>query len=144
MGTRRVKLHARVPFVLRRLIMRRMGLFILMLLILCSSLTACMYISNSDSSDDADTDLQVFTADVIEVEDGLLITPDKDSAEALSSDKIRVAAGEAEIIDDKGNTIKIDDLKPGDRIRISYDGLIDESYPAQITADKIELTERNK
>jgi hypothetical protein len=103
-----------------------------------------MYISNSDSSDDADTDLQVFTADVIEVEDGLLITPDKDSAEALSSDKIRVAAGEAEIIDDKGNTIKIDDLKPGDRIRISYDGLIAESYPAQITADKIELTERNK
>ena len=72
------------------------------------------------------------------------ITPDKDSAEALSSDKIRVAAGEAEIIDDKGNTIKIDDLKPGDRIRISYDRLIAESYPAQITADKIELTERNK
>lgn len=73
---------------------------------------------------------QIFEADVIETGDRLLVSPDEDSLERTSSDKISVGLSQVK---------EIPDLKPGDRIKISYGGEILESYPAQISADKIEL-----
>lgn len=116
--------------------MRKIVLLIIVMFVLGASLIGC--------SENTDTSHQVFKADVIGTKDGLLITPDKDSIEYSSSDRIYVATREAEIAPDKGNTIDVDILRPGDRIKVSYDGLIAESYPAQITADKIELLGRNK
>ncbi len=99
--------------------------------------------TNDKASKDDNVDYQVFEAMVIKPEEGLLISPDKDTIEYKSSDKIYVATNDAEIFDAENNIADIDILKPGDRIRISYDGLIAESYPAQITADKIELIGHN-
>ena len=117
--------------------MRKIRLFMLLFLILSGSIYGCV---KEVPLQDAGV---IFVADVIETKDGLLVTPDKESVEASSSDRIFVATREAEIIDNKGKAISIDVLKPGDRIKVSYDGLIDESYPAQITADKIELLGRS-
>ena len=91
-----------------------------MLLILVSSLIGC----NNKDTKNGNIDYEVFVADVISSEEGLLITPAKDSVEYSSSDKIYVAIGEAEIIDEKGKAADIDILKPGDRIKVYYNGII--------------------
>ncbi len=120
--------------------MNKTSLYVLMFLILVSNLIGC---SNNGATKDVNTDYEVFMAKVISSEEGLLVTPDKDSIEASSSDKISVSARDAEITDNQGNEMDIDVLKPGDRIKIFYNGMIAESYPAQITADKIELVGHN-
>lgn len=136
--------------------MKKISLFMLMLLISVGSMIGCSNntplkdgsdknkdINNNQDTQDDNMKYQVFLAEVIKSDGALLITPDKDTVEYSSSDRISVASAEAEIIDEKGNTINVDMFKPGDRIRVSYNGLIAESYPAQITADKIELVGRN-
>lgn len=112
----------------------------LILFIMVSSLIGC---NKNGNTKDENIDYEVFMAEVISSEEGLLVTPDKDSIESSSSDRISIATGAAEIIDEQGNVIDIGMLKPADRIKVSYNGLIAESYPAQITADKIELIGHN-
>lgn len=146
--------------------MKRIGLLILMLLITSGSLMGCKKdtpiidegskidssidnnedikdISDSTNIDDVADEYQIFEADVIESGEWLLIAPDVDSTEYTSSDKISVATIETEIIDEKGNVIEVNILEPGDRIKVLYNGVIAESYPAQITAAKIELLGHN-
>ena len=48
------------------------------------------------------------------------------------------------IVDERGTSITSEVLKIGDILVISYDGMIAESYPAQITASKIERVYHNK
>jgi hypothetical protein len=84
-----------------------------------------------------------FRAQIIEVGVTLLITPSEDSNEARSSDKISVSFGEATLVDESGTTITSDDLTVGDILVISYNGVILESYPAQITASKVEKVDHN-
>ncbi|MBQ5765567.1 MAG: DUF3221 domain-containing protein [Clostridia bacterium] len=66
-----------------------------------------------------------FTATVLETEPKLLVTPDADTNEAKSSDKIYVST----------NLISknpLPELSVGQKIKIVYSGEIAESYPAQI------------
>ncbi len=125
-------------------ILKRKGLFIPVILVLLIGLVSC----RNGSRDDGDysgkgNGQHFFIADVIEANGGLLIAPDKDSSEALSADRIMASVGEAEITDSKGNAVSLDMLEPGDRIKVTYDGLIAESYPAQIKASRIEVLGRN-
>lgn len=90
----------------------------------------------SGSGESADTEYKVFEADVIEAGERLLVAPDKESTEYSSSDKIYVGMVKA--------AEKPESVKPGDRIKIYYNGMIAESYPAQISADKIEVTGHNR
>lgn len=91
----------------------------------------------------SDSQLYSFSAQIIEVNNSILVTPDKDSNESRSSDRITVSMAEEVIKGLDGNSMSKDELKPGDIVKITYDGSIRESYPAQITASMIELTERN-
>ncbi|MDF2905564.1 MAG: hypothetical protein K0R34_885 [Herbinix sp.] len=84
-----------------------------------------------------------FRAQIIEGGVTLLITPSEESNEARSSDKISVSYGEATLVDGSGATITSEDLQTGDILVISYNGIILESYPAQITASKIEKVDHN-
>ena len=85
---------------------------------------------------------QQFTAVVIQAGKGLLVTPMEGTAASESSDRISVGVNETEILDDKGNTVTADLFKPGDKLRIFYNGVILESYPAQVAADRIEYLGR--
>ena len=70
---------------------------------------------------------EVFRLDatVIEVsgESGILVEPAEDAWERSSADRIRVS-----MPDGTG----ADRFSPGDRVRIEYDGMLAETYPAQI------------
>lgn len=128
--------------------MKKIWIVILMIAVLGIGSTGCSLLSNNsnqkdissedknlkDNESDTDTEYQSFEADVIESGDRLLVYPDEDSMEYTSSDKISV--GLSQIQD-------IPELKPGDRIKINYGGGIAESYPAQISAGKIELIGHN-
>ena len=92
----------------------------------------------------AETPLVEFTAEVMEANDALLVTPNSDSNEYKSSDKIAVNVRNAKIIDKAGEAISISDIMAGDRVKISYNGVIAESYPAQITATSLQVTGHNK
>lgn len=84
-----------------------------------------------------------FEAEVIEAKETLLVTPQEGSDELRSSDKITVDLTDAALINEEGDTISLEDLKAGDIIEITYNGVIMESYPAQISADKVERSGQN-
>lgn len=92
---------------------------------------------------EGDAEKYSFRAEVIEGGENLLVTPSEDSNELRSSDKISVSTNDTDIIDEKGEPITTKQLTTGDIIVITYDGLIRESYPAQITASKVEKVGRN-
>lgn len=89
------------------------------------------------------SDQIVFQGEVLQNDDILLVAPDKNSNEFKSSDKIVVRLDASEIFDSKGNSIKSDTIKVGDMLEITYNGVILESYPAQIGALKVKVLEGN-
>lgn len=102
-------------------------------------------------ADDAVMDLEylaslfkyVFKGVVIDNTNGLLVKPDVDSNEFKSSDKISVETNNTIIYDKDKKKIDISEIQIGDSIKITYNGIILESYPAQITADYINVLESN-
>ena len=97
----------------------------------------------NDSPGDEDTGSYVFVAQVIDSSNRLLVAPDKDSNEIKSADKIAVGLTDGLILGLNGESLSKEELKAGDLVKITYDGIIRESYPAQITASLIEITGRN-
>lgn len=86
---------------------------------------------------------EVFEAEIMETEERLLIAPDEDSSAYRSADKISTALNDAQIYDDSGASIEAVQLKAGDMIRVAYNGIINESYPAQISASRIDVIGHN-
>ncbi len=83
-----------------------------------------------------------FTAVVnIAEEDSLEVEPVEGSAELSSADRIRVSLGEDTLyFDADGEDIDRPEFTEGQQIDIVYNGMIAESYPAQISAIEIHLT----
>lgn len=75
-----------------------------------------------------------FNAVILEVtENSILVRPDEGSSELRSADLISAAIREkTKIIDENKNKLDKTDLKANQKVVIYYDGLIAESYPAQI------------
>lgn len=84
-----------------------------------------------------------FHARVLDKENGLLIAPEKNTSEAKSSDKIFVGLVNTKIYGLNGKEMPADQFMVGDRIKVTYNGIIAESYPAQISSNEIEVVERN-
>jgi len=118
--------------------MKKLWFIIMLVIIFCAMLTGCSRDTSAKVDDKGyeDKNYQVFEADVIESNNSLLVAPDKDSTEFSSSDKISVGLARAKELPET--------IKPGDRVKIYYDGVIAESYPAQISADKIEVIGHNQ
>lgn len=106
------------------------GIFMFTLIILITCVSGCREKEMIHS----------FQAAVLETENGLLIRPDSDTAEFRSSDKIYVHVENAQITDASGNPCLLENIVPGDVLKIFYNGMIMESYPAQIHASKIIVT----
>jgi hypothetical protein len=86
---------------------------------------------------------QVFDATVIDNTKGLLVAPAQDSDAYRSSDKISVGLTDTVILDQERKEMAADQIKAGDILRIAFNGVILESYPAQITAARIEYLDHN-
>lgn len=96
---------------------------------------------NQEETEEAQ-DVQ-FEAEVMENGLSLLVTPKEGSSELLSSDKIIVSITDGTIENEEGITISSNELNAGDILMITYNGMIAESYPAQITAKKVERIGHN-
>ncbi len=83
----------------------------------------------------------VFTATVLENNGTLIVEPPEGSNERSSSDKIAVHTNNAVIQNSAGETITPGDIAAGQKVEITYDGTIAESYPAQIQASKVKVAE---
>ena len=90
-------------------------------------------IKDNITIDKKDEITKSFEATIIEAkEDYIIVRPDEGTTELKSSDKIRIKITRP--------TSGINDFYvAGNKIIITYNGNINESYPAQITAIKIEL-----
>lgn len=98
--------------------------------------------SNSgETKDNNSPENKIFNGVVLSNDSGLLIAPDKDSEEFKSSDKIAVNTNGADIYSENGEKIAITDIKAGDLVEISYNGMIMESYPAQISCNSLQRKE---
>lgn len=90
----------------------------------------------------ADTpESKTLKAIVLESDTALLVSPDKDSDEYKSSDQISVDTKNAGIYDKDGEKTELKDILPGDIVEITYNGIIMESYPAQISSGRIQVME---
>ena len=115
-------------------------IFLIFLLMFSISLVACGNNINNNIVDEPNNDEIIkkevsFEAKILEIhEKSILVEPVEGSNELKSSDKISLGV----------SNINIDfDLQLGQTIKIVYDGMIMESYPAQIIASKISLVESN-
>lgn len=95
-----------------------------------------------DDKDKEATDQVKFKAQILQTKDGFLVKPDSNSNEYKASDKMSVNIVNTIIEDSKGQKISKDELKVDDIIEITYNGVILESYPAQISAIMIEVVEK--
>jgi len=83
-----------------------------------------------------------FVATVLEVnQSSLLVEPAEGSAELSSADRIVAHAGDAIIEDKEGNEVDITAVEVGDEVVIFYDGVIAESYPAQVWSFRVQLVD---
>lgn len=81
-----------------------------------------------------------FKAVVIEVnENSFLVEPEDDASEKKSADKIVVGVKNLE---DEESLQMIEQIEVGDIVNIGYDGMIAETYPAQITALEISISKK--
>jgi predicted small lipoprotein YifL len=103
--------------------------------------------SGNEDAGNEDTDNTssevTFDAQVMEAGDSLLVAPDPESNEYKSSDKMLVNLLNAGIKNSTGDDIAKEELKVGDTVKITYNGVIAESYPAQISASLIQVTGHN-
>ncbi|HHT47426.1 MAG TPA: DUF3221 domain-containing protein, partial [Firmicutes bacterium] len=115
--------------------MRKKCILILCVIVVLLALTGC---KNSSESDEVS-----FTAIVLENnQTHLLVEPEEGSAELKSADRIMVSVSDAVLINSQDADIEIEDIESGDRVQIYYDGLIAESYPAQINGcQKVKVLE---
>jgi len=120
----------------RRINMRKITFVIFLAIMFGIVLGGCSKIATLDiDKDESGNEYQIFEANVIDSGERLLVYPDEESTEFKSADKISVGLSKVKEMPEA--------VKPGDRIKIFYDGIIAESYPAQITADKIESIGHN-
>lgn len=62
----------------------------------------------------------------------LLVEPQAESDELKSADKISISINDTAIKDKENKEISVEEIKVGERVEITYNGQIAESYPAQI------------
>lgn len=70
-------------------------------------------------------------------ENSLVVKADEDAPVRSSSDLFSVGIAGAELLDETGTAIDIEEVWLWDRVEIAFDGTIAESYPAQITAQRV-------
>lgn len=106
--------------------MKKLFLTLFIGLLFTSVLTGC---SDEEKIKLINEDVHTFKATVIECEsNSMIVMPDKDEQEYKSSDKFRIAFGD---------NYKI--CNENERVKITYNGGVNESYPAQIAVTKIEM-----
>ncbi len=96
------------------------------------------------NKDDKVGDKVHFKGEILQNKERLLVAPDPKSNEFKSSDKMSVGLTDAVVTNMQGKKMKVEDLKTGDIIEITYNGVIMESYPAQIGAFSVKLVGHNK
>ena len=98
-------------------------LLALILALICMfSLAACEGKTGKDH--DLPEDMYQFEAKILEIHDGyLLVEPAAEASESKSAEKIAVS---------RQNEAPGLDLQVGDAVLITYDGMIMETYPAQL------------
>ncbi|MDO5002884.1 MAG: DUF3221 domain-containing protein [bacterium] len=108
--------------------MKKTILTILLCGVMVLGLTGCNKSDGKDKLNSKD-DVHTFKGIIVECEqNSMIVKPDNTEEEYKSSDKFRI-----EYVDGF-NSCKIDS-----KVKITYEGLINESYPAQIGTTKIEL-----
>jgi hypothetical protein len=112
--------------------MKKAARILLTLMLICS-LCACE--KTGESSD------KTFAARIsLASANSLTVTPDVTTSEYKASDTIVVAlAGDTVLTDTDGNAIDLSFLTTGTEVEIAYNGTIEESYPARITARAVRL-----
>lgn len=83
-----------------------------------------------------------FDGKILETYPSVLVEPEINSIEYKASDKIVVHINDSVVLDSSGNKIGPDKLSKGQLVSITYNGMIAESYPAQIWATKIQLIDK--
>lgn len=119
--------------------MKKNRIAILLLALSFATLAAC------GAPTAPEPEFETFSATVLEVhENSLLVLADEGTDVRRSSDQFSVGLGSAELLDENGSALSLDNLRWYDRVEITFNGAIDDTYPAQIAADKVKLLPKAK
>lgn len=104
---------------------RRNSFVLICVMLAALVFTGCTFFGKDDKA--------VFIGTVLE-NDGttLLVEPQAGSSELRSADKISISIIDTTITDKENKEISLEEIKVGERVEITYNGQIAESYPAQI------------
>lgn len=73
-----------------------------------------------------------FQATILETDNSFMVKPLEGQNELLSADKIVISLTDTIFLNEDGNEIDIEKFEVGQKVKIYYNGMIAESYPAQI------------
>jgi len=96
-------------------------------------MNACTGENNSDPIDNIGEVKTRFEAIILENNESYLaVEPVEGEMELRSADNIHVSIDDAALLDEDGNETTMDQFVEGMHVDIEYNGMIAESYPAQI------------
>lgn len=87
-----------------------------------------------------DAGFSPFSATILEIErdkNSILVLADEGAEVRSSADRLWVSVKDGGLADENGEAAALRDLRLFDRVEVNFTGGIAESYPAQITADKV-------
>ncbi len=107
----------------------RIGLVVIISMLI----SGCSEVNDGEGNHDIDQEKVSFQATILENQGTyLVVQPDKNSQENSSADIIHVSVSEAKLLDEKAEEVTIEEFEIDMEINIQYNGMIAESYPAQI------------
>lgn len=116
--------------------MKKTVFFALLISALAAALLGCSLAAPEDT-----VDPEYLFATVIEAGTSPLVEPTEGSTELASADRIYISTS---AMTDEQSVLTLRALREGDTVRIAYDGLIAETYPAQINGGtEIRFVDKN-
>lgn len=98
---------------------------------------------STEATTEASDEQHSFTGSIEAVSGtNVIVLTDKNCTEYNSSDKFSFGISGIDIADENGKAVADDDVKNFNSVKIFYSGDIMETYPAQVNAQKIVLSER--
>lgn len=90
-------------------------------------------VSDGTVDNDLQTETVSFQARILENDAILMVEPLESESESRSADKIMLSLKNSELVDSEGKKVERTHFEEGLIVEITYDGIIMESYPAQIS-----------
>ena len=102
--------------------------------------SACSFLGMPKEKSDGTIDIRGTITNLVNIKDGISILVEGEKESDTQVDKASVSVGKnATILDSDNKKIKVEEIKLGYKVEITFTGPVLESYPVQATAKTVKI-----